>query len=56
MQGENKHPVPIFIFQFFNVLHKAVSFVKFEKNLDITIFSKDLLNRSFSVKTDRAEG
>ena len=31
-------------------IYKAVNFVKFEKNLDITFFSRDLTKPNFKVK------
>ena len=46
MQGENKHSDPIFLLQFLNVLFTGTNMAdicaKFEKNLDSTLFSREL--------------
>ena len=41
-QGKNKHSDPISLLQFMNVLYMVDIFVKFEKNLDSTSFSREL--------------
>ena len=41
-QGKNKYSDPILLLQNMNVLYMVDIFVKFEKNLDSTSFSREL--------------
>ena len=43
------NPSFYFSFPMFSI-YKAVNFVKFEKNLDVTFFSRDLTKPNFKVK------